>query len=234
MTRSTGSISSLMRTPSVLRRQEAKRTGARSPRPLWRTSTRSPRRGRLSWPTQDLDKALSQCPAVAPVTVEGHEAMLSKKGRPRSFPDGPVGAIGQPDIFVYQILASGRTEPSVMDLDRRNTQGLGLRGLSITRRFPRPDHAQTREILEEEAAFLALEAAMVSSLLDPASYPHPQLASRWSTAPVLHLHSKPGSQLICSGRRTECRKFERYSIDSNLAYTHKACAVIERRKTLLL
>jgi hypothetical protein len=133
----------------------------------------------------ELDRALNKCPAVATVTVTGYELALSKKvahAVSQAALDCIGLALGLPDIFVFQILDSGRAEPFRWTSIVGTKEGLGFPGFSQTRRVPRLDAAQTRERLGEVTPLLAQESAMLASLLQPASHSHPELASRWLTA----------------------------------------------------
>ena len=133
----------------------------------------------------DLDKALSECPAVATVTVMGYELGLSKKfahAVSQAALDSIGLALGLPDIFVFQILGSGRAEPFHWTSIVGTPEGLGFPGFSRTRRARRLDPAQTRERLTQVTPLQTQESAMLASLHQPASYSHPQLASRWLTA----------------------------------------------------
>lgn len=133
----------------------------------------------------ELDKALSKCPAVATVTVTGYELALSKKvahAVSQAALDCIGLALGLPDIFVFQVLGSGRAEPFHWTSIVGTPEGLGFPGFSRTRRAPRLDPAQTRKRLEQVMPLLNQESVMLASLLQPASYSHPELASRWLTA----------------------------------------------------
>lgn len=133
----------------------------------------------------ELDKALSECPAVATVTVTGYELGLSKKvahAVSQAALDCIGLALGLPDIFVFQILGSGRAEPFRWTSIVGTPEGLGFPGFSRTRRAPHLDPTQTRESLAQVAPLLTQESAMLTSLLQPTSYSHPELASRWLTS----------------------------------------------------
>jgi hypothetical protein len=133
----------------------------------------------------ELDEALAQCPAVASVTVTGYEPALSKKVAHavcQAALDCVGLAVGVPDIFVYQILGSGRAEPFFWTSIAGTPNGLGFPGHSKTRRVPRLDTPRMRGALVAAAPLLAQEAIMLNSLLAPASCTYPQLASRWLTA----------------------------------------------------
>lgn len=132
-----------------------------------------------------LDKALSECPAIATVTVAGYELALSTKvahAVSQAALDCIGLTLGHPDIYVFQILGSGRAEPFRWTSIVGIPEGLGLPGFSRTRRAARLNPVQTRERLAAVAPLLAQASTMLTSLLQPASYTHPELASRWLTA----------------------------------------------------
>ena len=133
----------------------------------------------------DLDKALSQCPVVATVTISGYESALSKKVAHavcQAALDCISLALGRPDMFLYQILGMGRGEPFHWTSIVGTPAGLGFPGYSATRRFPRLDVPQSQSILALRGELLANEAAMLTALVQPTSHTHPELASRWLTA----------------------------------------------------
>jgi hypothetical protein len=132
-----------------------------------------------------LDRALSQCPAMATVAVTGYEPALSKKVAHavcQAALDCVGLALGQPDTFVFQILGSGRVEPFLWTSIVGTPHGLGFPGFAATRRLSRLDPVQTRERLVQATPLLTQQAAMLTSLLQPSAHAHPQLASRWLTA----------------------------------------------------
>ncbi|MFV0681003.1 hypothetical protein [Ottowia sp.] len=133
----------------------------------------------------DLSSALSQCPAMATVTVNGYESVLSKKvahAVTQAALDCMSLALKTPNAFIFQIVGSTRAEPFRWTSIVGTPEGLGLPGFARTRRAIDLGSKRTRTRLANAAPLLDQGSAMLTSLLTPTSHQHPELANRWLTA----------------------------------------------------
>lgn len=128
--------------------------------------------------------AVTTCPAVLRVEVDGLERNLSRKLAEivcKGALDAVSLLIGQRQAFVQQALQVERLPPFRIDSIVETDGHLWLPGMSSTDRIPSLRGARFIQFLQDPLQELHAMAHAINGLLDR-SHPHPQLASRWATA----------------------------------------------------
>lgn len=129
--------------------------------------------------------AISQCPALAKVTIRGYELKFSRKLARlvcKTALDAISLGFGAPECFQQQALQDERLPPFGNDSVVETNGFLWLPGVALGKRIPSLSPKKVSQSLKGMENILAAFSSILEGLVEPSSHRNPKLSNRWATA----------------------------------------------------